>query len=82
MPYYRCPACGLTSYSAASHSTGATCSACAAALPEDATNSVRHARPHRRRHPELDVVIADGRVCLAVHDGGAGFEDAAREVAG
>lgn len=39
MPYYRCPACGLTSYSAAGHSSTSACLECAAALTEDAQHS-------------------------------------------
>ncbi|MEA2451043.1 MAG: hypothetical protein QOG63_2975 [Thermoleophilaceae bacterium] len=35
MPYYRCAACGLTSYSAASHSSVGACPTCSAALAED-----------------------------------------------
>jgi anti-sigma regulatory factor (Ser/Thr protein kinase) len=33
MPYYRCPACGLTTYSAASYSSASACPACLEALP-------------------------------------------------
>src|SRR5436309_15541331 len=36
MPYYRCAACGLTSYSAATYSSLTTCPTCQAALAEDA----------------------------------------------
>src|SRR3954468_14472300 len=36
MPYYRCTACGLTSYSAASYSTAPSCPACAARLADTA----------------------------------------------
>jgi anti-sigma regulatory factor (Ser/Thr protein kinase) len=36
MPYYRCAACGLTSYSAPAHSTASVCANCAASL-RDAT---------------------------------------------
>jgi anti-sigma regulatory factor (Ser/Thr protein kinase) len=36
MPYYRCPACGLTTYSAASHSSASACPACLEALPDNA----------------------------------------------
>jgi hypothetical protein len=32
MPYYRCPSCGLTSYSAAGHSTVAECPTCGTSL--------------------------------------------------
>jgi anti-sigma regulatory factor (Ser/Thr protein kinase) len=35
MPYHRCPACGLTSYSAAGHSTVSSCPVCAQALTDD-----------------------------------------------
>jgi anti-sigma regulatory factor (Ser/Thr protein kinase) len=33
MPYYRCPSCGLTSYSAARYSMVTTCPNCSAGLP-------------------------------------------------
>src|SRR4051812_47186128 len=36
MPYYRCPACGLTAYSAASYSSARVCPACLVALPDEA----------------------------------------------
>ena len=36
MPYYRCAACGLTTYSAGSYSSASACSACLEALPDDA----------------------------------------------
>jgi anti-sigma regulatory factor (Ser/Thr protein kinase) len=36
MPYYRCPACGLTGYSAARHFDTRVCPNCSAALPDDA----------------------------------------------
>jgi anti-sigma regulatory factor (Ser/Thr protein kinase) len=56
MPYYRCAACGLTTYSAAAYSSASLCSACEAALTEDAklyvvpgaghnVSCVLHARP-------------------------------------
>jgi anti-sigma regulatory factor (Ser/Thr protein kinase) len=32
MPYYRCPGCGLTSYSAAAYSTANVCAVCSATL--------------------------------------------------
>ena len=35
MPYYRCSACGVTSYSAASYSAAPTCPSCSAPLAED-----------------------------------------------
>jgi anti-sigma regulatory factor (Ser/Thr protein kinase) len=35
MPYYRCSACGVTSYSAAAYSTTAACPNCAVGLAED-----------------------------------------------
>jgi hypothetical protein len=34
MPFYRCDDCGLTSYSAAGHSTAKVCANCSAALPD------------------------------------------------
>jgi anti-sigma regulatory factor (Ser/Thr protein kinase) len=36
MPYYRCPACGLTSYSAAGYSDVPACPSCSGELPADA----------------------------------------------
>jgi anti-sigma regulatory factor (Ser/Thr protein kinase) len=36
MPYYRCVACGLTSYSSAGHASALVCPACDAALTGDA----------------------------------------------
>jgi anti-sigma regulatory factor (Ser/Thr protein kinase) len=35
MPYYRCPACGLTVHSAAVYAAARTCPDCSAALPDD-----------------------------------------------
>lgn len=35
MPYYRCPACGLTSYSAAAYSSISACPTCPAELTDD-----------------------------------------------
>ena len=35
MPYYRCAACGLTTYSAASYSSASACPACLEALSDD-----------------------------------------------
>jgi hypothetical protein len=35
MPYYRCPACSVTSYSAASYSTAPACPSCSAPLAVD-----------------------------------------------
>jgi anti-sigma regulatory factor (Ser/Thr protein kinase) len=36
MPYYRCPACGLTAYSAAGHWRASACPSCSAELPDSA----------------------------------------------
>jgi anti-sigma regulatory factor (Ser/Thr protein kinase) len=36
MPYYRCPTCACTAYSAASHSSATVCPGCFEALPSDA----------------------------------------------
>jgi anti-sigma regulatory factor (Ser/Thr protein kinase) len=36
MPYYRCAACGLTTYSAAAHSTARTCPNCSVPLSDEA----------------------------------------------
>jgi anti-sigma regulatory factor (Ser/Thr protein kinase) len=35
MPYYRCPACGLTVHSSAVYAAARTCPDCSAALPDD-----------------------------------------------
>jgi anti-sigma regulatory factor (Ser/Thr protein kinase) len=35
MPYHRCPACSVTSYSAAAHSSASACPSCSAPLTED-----------------------------------------------
>ena len=35
MPYYRCPACSVTSYSAAAHSSASICPSCSAPRAED-----------------------------------------------
>jgi signal transduction histidine kinase len=35
MPYHRCPACGVTSYSAAAYSSASACPSCSAPLAED-----------------------------------------------
>jgi hypothetical protein len=43
MPYYRCPACGLTTYSAASHSSASACWASLEALALLVTNWLRNA---------------------------------------
>jgi anti-sigma regulatory factor (Ser/Thr protein kinase) len=50
MPYYRCPACGVTGYSAAAYSTARACSSCSALLP-DASRlyGVPDAKHDRRR---------------------------------
>jgi anti-sigma regulatory factor (Ser/Thr protein kinase) len=40
MPYHRCPACSVTSYSAAAHSSALTCPSCSAPLAEDSKLSV------------------------------------------
>src|SRR4051794_15399276 len=53
MPYYRCPVCGLTSYSAASHSTAAACPSCSAAL---AANSRIHLVPGARHDLNWSLV--------------------------
>ena len=36
MPYYRCPACGLTTYSAAAYSSAGVCPSCSTRLAGDA----------------------------------------------
>ena len=47
MPYYQCPACGVTVHSAAAFSALRTCQECSAALPADARvypTPIRHIR--------------------------------------
>jgi anti-sigma regulatory factor (Ser/Thr protein kinase) len=46
MPYYRCPACGLTTYSAASYSSAGACPACLEALPDKAKLYVEPGEKH------------------------------------
>jgi anti-sigma regulatory factor (Ser/Thr protein kinase) len=46
MPYYRCPTCGLTTYSAASYSSASACPACLEALPGDAKLYVEPGEKH------------------------------------
>jgi anti-sigma regulatory factor (Ser/Thr protein kinase) len=46
MPYYRCPACGLTTYSAASYSSAGACPACLEALPDNAKLYVEPGEKH------------------------------------
>jgi DNA-directed RNA polymerase subunit RPC12/RpoP len=41
MPYYRCLACGLTSYSAAGYSAALACPYCSAALVKDEEPATR-----------------------------------------
>lgn len=67
MPYYRCPACGLTSYSAARHSSIGACPECSAALPEDAkrspmSNGELSAARSLRARPEA---VSDARRVIA-----------------
>jgi anti-sigma regulatory factor (Ser/Thr protein kinase) len=67
MPYYRCPACGLTSYSAAGHSSISACPECAAALSEDAkqsqmSNGAGGVTRSLRARPEA---VADARRAIA-----------------
>jgi anti-sigma regulatory factor (Ser/Thr protein kinase) len=46
IPYYRCPACGLTTYSAASYSSASACPACLEALPGDAKLYIEPGEKH------------------------------------
>ena len=57
MPYYRCLACGVTSYSAAAYSTARICSSCSSALPDEsrldgAPGAKHHVRRVLRARPE------------------------------
>jgi anti-sigma regulatory factor (Ser/Thr protein kinase) len=129
MPYYRCAACGLTSYCAAAHSTARTCPNCSEPLSDGArlqtprpvaeiargltarpeavadarraligfplpqvirsklellvselvTNSIRHAGLAAGDPVGLRVTHRDGRVRLAVRDGGRGFAAPSQE---
>jgi len=53
MPYHRCPACGLTGYSAAHWSAARTCANCGAALPEESTLAVVPGASHEVRRALL-----------------------------
>lgn len=60
MPYHRCTACGLTSYSATAYSSARVCPTCLADLSDDS---------------RLDIVpgvVQDRRFSLAVRPGAAG----------
>ena len=46
MPYYRCRACGLTTYSAVSYSSVSACPACLEPLPDDAKLHVEAGEKH------------------------------------
>jgi anti-sigma regulatory factor (Ser/Thr protein kinase) len=46
MPYYRCAACGLTSYSPAAHSSAGVCPTCSATLTHDSKVDVRPGSKH------------------------------------
>jgi anti-sigma regulatory factor (Ser/Thr protein kinase) len=46
MPYYRCPACSVTSYCAATHATARVCSSCSAALGESSKQFVAPGANH------------------------------------
>jgi hypothetical protein len=57
MPYHRCAACGLTSYSAAAHAAASVCPTCTAPLGDatrlrlvpDATHTIRGALAAQRK---------------------------------
>ena len=49
MPYHRCPACSVTSYSAAAHSSTRTCPSCSAPLTEDSKLFVVPGAKHNLR---------------------------------
>jgi hypothetical protein len=53
MPYYRCPECGLTTYSVARYSTVGMCASCAAPLPYEARlhPAITHDRTQVLRAP-------------------------------
>lgn len=45
MPYYQCPACRLTNYSAAAYSTARICPICSAAISDDSKLHVTSVGP-------------------------------------
>jgi anti-sigma regulatory factor (Ser/Thr protein kinase) len=83
MPYCRCPACGLLSYSAAAYSTVASCPDCSAALPvgsalhlapETGLDCVVRARPEgvaEARRALIGLALSDvtrGKLALLVSE--------------
>ncbi len=66
MPYYRCPACGLTGYTAAGYSTASVCPTCSAALPQDSRVYVAPGAKHdvRCRLPARPKAVAEARRAL------------------
>ena len=63
MPYYRCPACGVTSYSAAGYSSVGVCPECSASLA-GATNGNGNGTPppaFRRRFPSRPGAAPEAR---------------------
>jgi anti-sigma regulatory factor (Ser/Thr protein kinase) len=71
MPYYRCPACGLTTYSAASYSSASACPSCSAPLTEDSKLVVvpgaKHSLDRRlRAQPQAAAEARRAVVALAL----------------
>jgi anti-sigma regulatory factor (Ser/Thr protein kinase) len=62
MPYYRCPACGLTVHSAAVYAAARSCPDCAAALPDD---SKVFPSPRARRSVRRVLAAEPSAVCKA-----------------
>jgi anti-sigma regulatory factor (Ser/Thr protein kinase) len=65
MPYYRCPSCGLTSYSAAGHSAASDCPNCSALLPVDAKLYSMPASGIARTLRARPEAVADARRAVA-----------------
>jgi anti-sigma regulatory factor (Ser/Thr protein kinase) len=73
MPYYRCPACGLTTYSAAAHSSANACPSCSAPLTEDSKLVVVPGAKHNlsrtlRAQPQAAGEARRAVVALALPD--------------
>lgn len=61
MPYYRCPACGVTSYSAAGYSTVGICPECSSALAGPSNGNGRSESVYRRRLPSRPGAAPEAR---------------------
>jgi anti-sigma regulatory factor (Ser/Thr protein kinase) len=67
MPYHRCPSCGVTSYSAAAHSTVGVCPSCATPLADHSRVVVVPGAKHdlSRRLRARPQAAAEGRRAVA-----------------